>query len=273
MATSEFFRNIIDFISFTKLKTTIGQAIRSMGEDQFELFVNRRIRSEEFTKAIGLIGSSNEEVTALMNRYIFDGLTKTELKKLGLARNLNSDGDYVKFLSGIILAMLRAKGAKSGKFIMWVDEMEDLIYFSQKDYKAFSQTLRDVLDTVNENLTVFFNFTMAEPEESTIESLLGGALWSRINKRIRFREMDISGAKIYCIDLINHFRIDKRNQNIPLDENLVEKVIKLIPGEAYTPREINKYFGSLINFSIEKKKYTIDENLVEKWIADYKKGD
>ena len=60
-----------------------------------------RIRSEAFAKVIIKLADADNEISELMNRYLFVGVTKTELKKLGLSRTLESDIDLMKVLTGI----------------------------------------------------------------------------------------------------------------------------------------------------------------------------
>lgn len=265
-STEEFFYNIIDYLTFSSIKRQIQERINTIGETKLRKLLNNRIRSEEFTSAIILLASQEEYVAELMQRYIYSGLTKTELGKIGLPRNIESGTDYVKFLSGIILCFLGEIGNSKGKFILWIDEMEDLIYFSQKNYRAFSQILRDLIDTLNEDFTVFFNFTLAEPQESTIELILGSALWSRINKKIRFKDLSEEDALLYCSELINHYQVNKNKADYyPFNEGILREVFSIIPQGNLTPREINKYCGSFLNHAIKKNKNILDAKLLKDW--------
>ena len=86
--------------------------------------------------------------------------------------------------------------------------MEDLIYYSPKHYKIFSQVLRDLFDSLHSSVLFFMNFTLAESEESTIELILGGAVWSRITKKIRYKQFTEKNAFDYCNELLTRSKID-----------------------------------------------------------------
>lgn len=265
-STEEFFYNIIDYITFSTIKRQIQERVKMLGETGVRKALNSKIRSEEFTSAIILIASADDEIAELMQRYVYSGLTKTELKKTGLPRNIESGTDYIKFLSGIILCFLGDTGGSKNKFILWIDEMEDLIYFSQKNYRAFSQILRDLIDTLNEDFTVFFNFTLAEPQESTIELILGGALWSRINRKIRFKDLSAEDALLYCSELIQNCQVSKNKPAYyPFNEEILRAIFEIIPQGNLTPREINKYCGGFLNHALKKNKNVFDQKLLKDW--------
>lgn len=138
-ASQEFHKNIIGFLSFRKIRNQIRRMIELLGEDELFSFLHNRIRNEEIANAIVLIGSEDHETEQLMHRYVFDGLTKTELKKVGLPMNIEWGSDSIKFLAGIIFSFIGDQKKYKGRFVLWLDEMEDMIYYSQKEYKAFSQ--------------------------------------------------------------------------------------------------------------------------------------
>jgi len=250
-ASLEFYRSIIDFLSFRKIHNQIRKMIELLGEDKFFNFIYSRIRSEEITNAIILIGSNDENTKQLMHRYVYDGLTKIELKKVGLPKNIDWGSDRIKFLSGVISSFIGDQDRYEGRFVLWLDEMEDMVYYSQKEYKAFSQVLRDLMDSVNQYFAVFMNFTFAEPEEKTIELLLGGALWSRINTKIRFKELSKEDALEYCNQLIYHYQADKKKKNVPFTNEILQMVFEFIPNEKLTPREINRYRNNVLNQAMD----------------------
>lgn len=268
IATSEFFRNIVDFISYSKIKKQITFLRKSMDETKLITFLNDTVKSEDFTNAILLFGSEEKETQDLMHRYLYDGLTKRELKTVGLARNLNSNTDFIKLLSGIIVSFIGNQKDVDGRVILWIDELEDLIYYSQKEYRSFSQTLRDFADTINHNLTIFLNFTLAEPEESTIELMLGEALWSRINKKIRFEDLDVEGALLYCKELIEVYQIDKSKDYNPFNEEILKMILDRIPEGNLTPRNINKFCGAFLEYSLKQNAKSINKELLNDWSTE-----
>jgi len=266
-AADEFFKNIIDFISFEKLQAHIRFLIANNGESLLMQFLTP-ITGREYSKAICLIGSEDSDVSDTMNRFLYAGLTKTELKKLGLAKDIQTDTDSIKFLAGIISCFIGDGNFYNGKVVFWIDEMEDLIYYSSKHYKGFSQVLRDLFDSISNGFLMFMNFTLAEGEESTIELILGGAVWSRLTKKIRYKQFLLDNALAYSIELLKHAKIDLNN-NSPLCEEIIRLVLQQIPLNNLTPREINKHLRSLLSFAIESEVSNIDLNIANKWITEY----
>jgi len=266
-STDEFFKSIIDYISFDKIHLQIKSLISEYGEQKLmEMLIPKT--SHEYAKAICLIGSSNDDIVELMNRFLYVGLTKTELKKLGLAKDIQSDTDVIKFLSGILHCFIGDNNIPIGKVIIWIDEMEDLIYYSPKHYKGFSQVLRDLFDSISSSFLVFLNFTLAEGEESTIELILGGAVWSRVTRKIRYKQFSNTNALEYCSQLIQHAKIDK-NKKQPIDEETTHLLINHMMISNLTPREINKHFNSLINYAIENNINEINQDVLANWMKEY----
>ena len=273
-AGKELYKSLIDFISYRKIKSQIQRLINEIGEDGAFEFISNKIRSEEVTEAILRIGSEDEAISKLMRRYVFEGLTKTELKEVDLPKNIDGNTDQVKFLSGIIHCFIGDQERIKGRFVLWIDEMEDMIYYSQKDYRAFSQVLRDLFDSVNQHFLVFLNFTLAEPEEDTIELLLGAALWSRITKKIRFKELSNDEALEYCADLISHYHIENGlSSYMPFSEDLINGIIRIIPSNSLTPREINRYCGEILNFAMENDHEEVTLNTVNECLEKIRENE
>ena len=143
--------------------------------------------------------------------------------------------------------------------------MEDLIYFTRNHYRVISQNIRDLFDTLNEDFLIFANFTLAEPDVETIPMLLGSALWSRIGKKIRFKEFNKQEAIEYSNELISFYKINVNNVDSPFSEDLIEKILKIITDDL-TPRNINKTFRDIIQFSISENNDKITEELISNWI-------
>jgi hypothetical protein len=264
----EFYKSILNYISYRKIREQIQHLISLMDEDDFLTFLSSRIKSEELADAILLIGSNDESVSKIMRRYVYEGLTKTELKNLGLSTNIDWGTDSIKFLSGIIHCFIGDQVNYKGKFVLWIDEMEDMIYYSQKEYRVFSQILRDLMDSLNQHFCLFMNFTLAESAESTIGVLLGEALWSRITKKIRFKELDIEDAMLYCKEAIAHKQIKPTRDFDPFTEEILEEIIDIIPSENITPREINRYCGGVLKFAQRNNLEEISLDGVHSYFAE-----
>ena len=264
--TKEFIKSVIDDLTFDKIHAHISSLVERHGESVFIQLLTPKATSE-FAKAIALIGSNDEPTKQLMNRFLYSGLTKTELRKIGLAKDLQSDSDAVKFLSGLLACYAGEPDIYSGKLVLWLDEMEDIIYYAQKNYRAFSQILRDLFDSFSGNVLIFLNFTLAEGEEQTIEVILGGALWSRITKKIRYVEITEAEALLYVNDLLGTAKIDQRSDS-PFTQPILSELIRTIPRNSLTPREINKCFSSVIGYSVRHHAQVIDTSLINGWAGE-----
>jgi len=266
-ATDELFTSVIDSISFDGLNKHIKKLIASVGDVALIDYLSP-IATKEYAKAIALIGSSNSEISDTMNRFLFSGITKSELKKLGLARDIQTDSDSVKFLSGILSCYTGTDQINNGRVVIWLDEMEDLIYFAPKNYKIFSQILRDLFDTIPDRFLFFMNFTLSEGQESTIQLILGDALWSRVTKKIRYKEFSEEDALSYVKDLLIASKINKAS-DLPFNIDIAQALINNIPLNTLTPREINKNITSLLSYAVEHNSNNIDIHVFNEWVKDY----
>lgn len=265
-ATEGLFKGIIEWLTFEKISQQISSLINEMGEAQFIEFINDKVRSMEMAKAVSLLGNSNAEVLELMNRYLYGGLTKTELKYLGLPKAIQDNADRIKFIAAIMFCFIGSDNNQFGRVILWLDEMEDLVYFSSKNYRTFSQDLRNLFDILTQDFTTFLNFTFSEPEEATVEIILGAAIWSRITSKIRFKELSIDDAYNYCIEQIQFAQLKKKNL-LPFTEDSIRHLLGVIPKQSMTPREINKKFTSIINFVSESDYTTISKDIIDTYLS------
>lgn len=266
-APKEFFKSIIDDLTFEGIHEHITSLIEIHGENGLvQLLVSKA--TSEFAKAIVLMGSNDVQTKELMHRFLYSGLTKSELRKLGLAKDIQSETDVVKFLSGLLSCYAGDPDIYNGKLVFWLDEMENIIYYTQKNYKAFSQVLRDLFDSFSGDMLVFLNFTLAEGEEHTIEVILGGALWSRITKKIRYIEITESEASLYVNDLLEIVKIDLTS-TVPFTQPIISELIRMIPRNSLTPREINKYFSSIINYAVRNNAQIIETSLINSWANEF----
>lgn len=266
-AVDEFFTSIIDAFTFEILNDHIHGLINQVGADTLIDYLSPRA-TREYAKAIVLIGSKDPDIYDMMNRFLFSGLTKTELKKLGLAKDIQTDNDSVKFISGILSCYTGNNLINDGRVVVWLDEMEDLIYFAPKYYKMFSQVLRDLFENIPDRFLFFMNFTLSEGEESVIQLILGDALWSRVTKKIRYKEFNENDALEYINDLLQTSKIDEEKDD-PFNIEIARALINNIPLNNLTPREINKNINSLLSYSLENNVSNIDVHVLNEWVKDY----
>lgn len=270
-ATREIFNNVIDELTFDKIAERVKFLIEKYTEAELLKYISARA-GVEYGKAIVLIGSEDDTVSTLMNRFLYSSVTATELKRLGLAKQIKTDNDLIKFLTGVLSCFAFKKDDQDFKLVMWFDEMEDLIYYSRKHYQAFSQFLRDLFDNITDNLLIFLNFTLAEGEDSTIELILGGALWSRILKKIRFKDFDHSDAFSYAKDLLNNSKVSKTSST-PISDVHLKKLIDMLQLGSLTPREINKKMSAIIKYVQSKDLTSVSDQVINDFIKQQEESE
>lgn len=266
--TKQIFLDVLDGITFRVLKQLIQTVYKEMGEERLFEYIYENINSEEFTQAVVNLGKEedifNMHIFDLMKKYIFGTINSKELSSLKLFRKLESDTDYRKFLSGIILAITASKKPK--RVFFWLDELEDLLFVTSKQYKEFFQIIRDLVDTVGEKFTVFMNFTFSDSEEENVRILIGEALWSRINKRIYFKPLDLPAALTYCKDLLQYSQIDtNKGDYSPFEEATITELLSNIRQTDLIPREINRNINDIIQFALNKEQTIINIELYKEW--------
>jgi hypothetical protein len=266
-ATDEFFKSIIDCLTFDLIREQVKGIIKQNGDKALIEYLTPK-STREFAKAICLAGSEDEDIAEIMGRFFYLGITLNELKKLGLSKRIQSDSDRVKILAGIISCFIGNENLIDGRVVLWIDEMEDLIYYSPKYYKSFSQVLRDLFDSMPDRFLTFMNFTLAEGQENTIELILGGAIWSRITKKIRYKEFSYDHALSYCNDLLHSAKI-KKSSNKPFIPDLLKELINNIPNDNLTPREINRHITSLLNYCLEHNCSEITQDVFNGWTLEF----
>jgi len=242
-------KEILDFISFSRIKSKIQELKTLMAENDLLKYVTNVIKSEEYAKAILLIGNNSKATDDLMKHYIFNGLSKGELKKLGLSRNIQSVNERSKFIAGI-LTLFTYK--KEDRLVLWIDEMEDLVHLNSKDSTLATQFLRDLIDLFNKNITI----------------LLGDALSRRIQNYIQFDSFDKANAFIYISDLIKANQIKKNKSLFPFDKKLVNKIVEDIPPEKLNPGEVNKIFKELLNLALDEDADNISIELYNQYLSN-----
>ena len=263
-AFMQLFKDFIDSYSMTKIRSEIAEKIGRIGHERVADILRASNISEEFAKAIVKLGDDDEETMNIMTGYVYGISTPAEIKKIGLFRQPKAEPDFVKLLAGIII-LLTTETTQETRLFFWIDEMEDMLYYNSKQFKQFSQSIRDLVDTINEKFTLFLNFTLSEGEEDTVKTLLGEALWSRKNYDIRFKDFKISDGLEYCNDLITHFQIDNTTKYFPFEAAAIEMLLRTLPTALLTPREINKRMNGLLMFSRENDKTMISSQVVAEY--------
>jgi hypothetical protein len=250
-AIEQLLRDIIDDISFTKLKEIIKARVAELGESQLFKLINSTIKSEVYASAIIKLGDCEPKLTEFMYRYVYGNVTRTELKQFQLPRALNTEVDYLKFLAGLIVCL--TAGNILTRVVLWIDELENLLYYTSKQFKRLTQGIITLVDT-NDNFLVFMNYTLNESDIDTLRILIGDTLWSRINQKIVFTELSMDKGLEYCHDLITHYQIEPSTDYFPFEKDSLKVILNsLHTNFLITPYEINKKCSDILYYSLENQ--------------------
>ena len=257
-AFADFSSRLFDAVTFDRI-VRASYNLRKLGN------ANKRLLdatgSEDIAAALSKIDNDNRLLT---RTYLFGGGTAKDLRELGVARRLTRDHDFALAIVGVLYLLIHGQSEKAetyGRIVLWVDEMEDLIYFPTRYYLPFTQGLREVIDRTSSHLTLMLNFTFSEPEElPSIENVLGQAIMQRVNQHVIFQRPDEDEMRGYLLALLKHNRIEdtKFPPTFPFTDDAFASLIKVATSK--TPRFLNKLCDDLLRdlqndptFEIEKE--------------------
>jgi hypothetical protein len=269
------YRNILEVIRFGRLRQTIRDIIALHGEQNSLEMLQDIVRSETLGKALWLLGlersgagqlrlwkddKASDEWEWLLQAYFFSQHTKTALRQLGLGRGIDNSQDRFRILGGVLQCLIGLAPVEEierhSRVLLWIDEMEDLIYFTSRQYRPFTQGLRDLIDRLPSYFTLLMNFTLAAPEayeDATV--VLGQALMDRITHQIYFQEPNEKEAYRYVVELLDAFRTQPPQDlglppTYPFSEETLKEIIGMLPER--TPREVNKRCSEIITNALMK---------------------
>ena len=269
------YRDIIEALRFSRLRRTIQGIIAEYGQQIALGRLQEIVGSEALGRALWLLGlekgrsgqlrllgenEASAEWHRLLEAYFFSQYTKSDLKQLGLSRGIDNAQDRFRVLGGLLRCLVglapTERLEEHTRVILWIDEMEDLFYFTTRQHRPFTQGLRDLIDALPGYVTLFMNFTLAEPESlEDIRIVLGGALMDRITHHVYFQEPDETGAFEYVSDLLRQFRTESpEDRGLPLTYPFTEAALRaLIAGlPLRTPRDLNQACSETISKALQQ---------------------
>ena len=202
----DFSNRLFNSITFHRI-VQASDNLRKLGDANRLLF--DATGSEDIAAALSKIDNDNILST---KTYLLGGGTAKELQKLGVAKRLTSDHEFALAIVGVLYLLIHGQSEEPNilsRILLWVDEMEYLVYFPTRYYLPFTQALREVIDRMNYHMTLMLNFTFSEPEDfPTIENVLGQAIMQRVNQHVVFEQPDTNEIKDYLLALLKYNRID-----------------------------------------------------------------
>jgi len=275
-APIEFFTNLIESIGVSNICNSVKKLIESENEIDALAKLQDWTESEDLGRIIYLLGNDNDNKSFDAGQALFGNSTKTTLKSLRVRRGVSSNNDRVKLICAIIQLISKygeEKFEKPRRIVIWLDELESLVFYSSKQYRPFTQTIRDIIGSVTQNLTIFLNFSFADPHEvKNVEVVIGEALLDRVTEQIIFEETDLEGAKKYLSELMKECRKSDYEGSAlyPFSEKSVDILLVKTPektGRPLMPRTINKaclyVIQQAFDTNILEKEDIISENFVD----------
>ena len=260
-----FYTELLDRLGMTHVREIIRGAVSNLLESEALQSLHKVLGSEELARAFWLFGTEDaSEKQALLRAYFLEGSTRTDLKKLGIARNITKAQDRFRVLAGVLQCLIGLDPSRDLsrhlRVCLWIDEMEDMIYFTSSQFRTLTQGLRDIVDRLPNFFTLFLNMSLAEPEEDKdIELLLGRAVMDRVTDVIYFPELKPDEAVQYVDELVNHPQYRDKPlpnglpQTYPFDEIALRMLLENL--EKRTPRDINKRCRHAINYAFRDNQF------------------
>ena len=256
----DFYLEIMEQIGLERIGEAVNETVESVGRDVVKQNFRQAMVSGDFVKALLDLGSSPIPAGpgSLLNAYFLGKCTTTELRKLGLNRNIEKTQDYFRVLAGVFCCLTGLSDStdvtQHNRFCLWIDEMENFIYFTPPQYRPFGQGLRELVDRLPYFFTLFMNFTLTAPEEyEEIELILGGYLTDRITRQIFFHEVkDQEDLLQYVRELLSHYRPQEKPKTpyFPFTEEALRALMSNL--QRGTPREVNKRCRNALMRAFEK---------------------
>ena len=264
----DFYLDVMEQIGLESIGKMVNKTVESVGRDVFKQTLRQKMISGDFVNALLELGSSPfyPAHNPLLSPYFLGNCSNTELRKLGLNRNIEKPQDYFRVLAGVFQCFIGLSEStdivEHNRFCLWIDEMENFIYFTPPQYRPFGHGLRELVDRLPYFFTLFMNFTLTSPEEyEEIELILGGYLTDRISRQIFFNEMKNQEEMLqYVRDVLSHYRTQEEPKTpySPFTEDALGAL--MVNLQQRTPRNMNKRCHSALMRAFEKGIFEKGEN-------------
>ena len=257
----DFYIDVMEQIRLDRIAEAMKKNVESIGRNVVERNLRETMVSGDFVNALlKLLEPSpmSPKAGLPLNAYFLGKCTTTELRKLGLSRNIEKTQDYFRVLAGVFQCFIGVSESTNvsehNRFCLWIDEMENFIYFTPPQYRPFGQGLRELVDRLPYFFTLFMNFTLTSPEEfEEIELILGGYLTDRITRHIFFNEVkDQEKMLQYVSGVLSHYRTrgEPKTPYSPFTKDALGALMANL--QQRTPRNINKRCHRALMHAFEK---------------------
>lgn len=274
IAVREFFETSLEEMGWDEIKGALAEIVERLGPERAEREFVGLTRDSDSGRVLARLGSARVNDYDLRRWLVSDqGLTRTELNNLRLVKNLRSGASLPRIQ--LLAAILRcytgsisgeARGSPRGRIILWIDETEDLNFYSGATRRSMTSMWRDLVDLMPRGFILVMNYTPARGEGRDVRGLFGEALVSRLTATVEFEPLSVEDARIYVDELLNH-RIyrkeDPQNQGLPrsfpFDPEALDQLIARFT--TLTPRNLNIVCGQLVRNGLRNGDVDADSKL------------
>jgi len=246
-----------------RLGTDFGRLLRDMKTDEeFALALSLlvgQILPREVDQQIRKNFNSEADFSLTLKRYFLLAATSSEVRKLGLGRSIENSNDMIQILATIFNLFLPSGSGIYSEIIIWFDEMEEIISLPGKQQAILTSLIRDLIDSIPKNLTLFINFTPRPGRR--VEDLgvyLTPAVWDRVREQVIFENLSEEDMLNYVTDLLNslkfrpdHLRALCPDNFFPFTKEALQLFGKMLGGNL-TPRHINEGCSTLIEQALAR---------------------
>lgn len=256
------YRDILGRFRFDTLWKALQKFHQTMKKKSFDILFSLT-GSEDFANSFIKLAEVTETRTTemrkqyeLLRAYFNLSIDRRELRQLGLVRSIESISDIIAVLTAIlnILVYDRARGLPLySEILLWIDEVEEIFTLTPREQDMLRTLLRDLIDYVPNNFTLFLNFTLKTGVKfEDIAAYVGDAVMSRIQLRHRwhFTQLDEENRLQYVKELLEVSRGEYQVPTpfYPFKEDALKTMLSRLP--LRTPRRINDECTYLIECAI-----------------------
>jgi hypothetical protein len=257
-----FYIDFLESLGLDNVRETVRKAVEVVGIPDAKEMLSRAVVSADLVKAILALGT--EEANPILDSYFLNKCSQAELRRIGLSRNIDKSQDYFRVMAGIAQCYIGLLDNNDivhhSRFCLWIDEMEDFVYYTASQYRPFSQGLRDLVDRLPNFFTLILNFTLSSTEEfEEIEVILGKYLVDRVTRNIFFAELSSEEMLEFVHGQLQIYKTSERdvlannNYYYPFLDETLKLLFDDMPRR--TPRNINKRCRSALLKAFEQGKF------------------
>lgn len=268
----DFATRLFGTVTFRRIAEASQNFAALRGQNQAFSELLKKTGSEDIATVLSTMDDTN---LLPPKTFLLGGGTAKELRELGVAKRIVTDHEFATAVVGVLHLLIHGHSADESslcRVLLWVDEMEDLVYFPTRYYLPFTQAMREVIDDTNEHLTLMLNFTFSEPEDlPAIENVLGQAVMQRVNQHIIFQPPTADDLRSYLLELLKANRLSQAipSKTFPFSDEAFRLVVDA--SVSRTPRFLNKLCDRLLRDLEDMPEGTVGltkRGIPEKLIAD-----